>query len=871
MSLDDQTQRITFPPTDDLLTESQAKVLAGVLDSLTQNDFELRRLEPQIPTLIQRLGYACASVDDQSRMATVLDRFERWYRLPGYWLAFLFQNFIAQQPTPESDAYAIHRLRTYACSCVIFADAQININSDQCLPTLENAYVALRQKNDPSLNDVAALVVARMRTIFTHYRSLYSGTPYNQINPLTFSLYGQKSWHDLATVFQHLRGRSRESTPADYQRIIDQSVHSDDTWSCVVARRFLGGVYERNNQWENAAEQYKLALDVAQGAALDTEIGHLQRLYGYALRKSGRLEEAVHQFENACSHESNQLFAYWQALSLRELGEAGLGWLPRRFDPSHPPIEAKEALEGALKCYEGSRRLFDKHVASGVLPVARAVEQQMFRSYVDNGMEVAAAIESTAFMPSRPDTVAEVETSGPRYATDVMAEERAALTLGADAQAKYLRCRAIFQEHLARFNQKNEGLDFPDYLAFVEKNQEARGYYMSTRKGLTPSITQAQLSDEIAAKLLDLHVPNVGFLMMHICPRETYMGMLFPGVKAIRMIPAKIEAVRWQECDQAYQSALEDAKSRSSPRGPAHVCSALGSLLLVYEECFSSFLEVFLPVLRGNQLKVFPRFSANAVPFHALKVKGRPLIEYCDVSYGQTLGMFLQMHRDSPSLDPGTLGIVDAGILPYRGTFCMLDVGHNDRLYMLPNSSWEDVRTAISDRHVSDLFFACHGEYDRDDPAKSRLFLSDRERVVSFSEIFSKLDLTGCRSVTLGACESGIARTLVSAEYIGLPVAFLAAGAQYVIGTLWQVNQYAAAILLGHHYLFLGDGKHTVVAALNDAQRITMKMSQAEVMDWLNTFLPEKAKDVESYIRGLGDPPFAHPYYWAGFYVAGDV
>jgi CHAT domain-containing protein len=111
----------------------------------------------------------------------------------------------------------------------------------------------------------------------------------------------------------------------------------------------------------------------------------------------------------------------------------------------------------------------------------------------------------------------------------------------------------------------------------------------------------------------------------------------------------------------------------------------------------------------------------------------------------------------------------------------------------------------------------------------------------------------------------------VSAEYIGLPVAFLAAGAQYVIASLWQVNQIAAAILLGHYYLFLLDGKHSVVAALNEAQRVTMKMPQSEVINWLNLFLGESASRLEPVVRKMEDPPFAHPYYWAGFYVAGDV
>jgi hypothetical protein len=34
----------------------------------------------------------------------------------------------------------------------------------------------------------------------------------------------------------------------------------------------------------------------------------------------------------------------------------------------------------------------------------------------------------------------------------------------------------------------------------------------------------------------------------------------------------------------------------------------------------------------------------------------------------------------------------------------------------------------------------------------------------------------------MGACESGLARASIGAEYIGLPSAMLSSGAQYVIG-----------------------------------------------------------------------------------------
>jgi tetratricopeptide (TPR) repeat protein len=849
MSLDEKTQQITQPNLG-LLSLSQARTVRAVLDDLTKSNFDARQIFPYLSELTARIRSASVSEDDQIRMAEELGHWVRWHRLQGYWLAYLFQLAMQQQQS----AY-------FVIGCLLYADAQINVNSDLSLPSLENGYNALAQQKDPHLRNKAAYIETRIRTVFNYYRSLYSATPYDRINPLTEHLYSWKTWHDLAAAFPELQKPRRELTPPDYLKVIDQCVASGDTYWCVLTRRFLGSVYEGRNELDAAAQQFQLALQGAKSASLDTEIGHLHRLYGYVLRNSGKLDEATREFQDAYSHESQPLFSYWQALSARELGDVQLRHLLHEIDPAHLP---KETLQAGLRWYKIGRSLFERHVAECVVPVARAVEQQLFRSYVDNSIELAVVAGGR-------DSVAEMEASGPRYATEVVAEGKATAALDAAAHAQYLHSRAIFHEHLGAFTQHDFDKDFRDYLVSVETNREARQFYMRTRVRLSNHIAQAQLSDATVVKLFDMRIPNVAFLMFHIASQETYTWLFFPGAD-MPIRKTRRQAGTWQVCDQAFQGVLQAAKFPPSAHPAPAMRSAIDTLLAVYAECFNPFLEPFLPALQGKHLKLFPRFSMNAVPFHALKVKGKPLIEYCDVSYGQTLGMFFQVHRDPPSLHPGTLGAVfdEAGTVAYKGTFRMLDADNDHNVYVLPNSSWEDARMAISSRRPSDLFFACHGEYDRDDPAKSFLRIRSDQNV-SFSEIFSKLDLSGCRSVTLGACESGIARTLVSAEYIGLPIAFLAAGAQYVIASLWQVNQIAAAILLGHHYRLLRDGKHGVVAALNEAQRMTMRMSQDEVVTWLNKFVPEKARDWEPFVREMEDPPFAHPYYWAGFYVTGDL
>jgi hypothetical protein len=44
--------------------------------------------------------------------------------------------------------------------------------------------------------------------------------------------------------------------------------------------------------------------------------------------------------------------------------------------------------------------------------------------------------------------------------------------------------------------------------------------------------------------------------------------------------------------------------------------------------------------------------------------------------------------------------------------------------------------------------------------------------------------------------ESALGRAEVSSEFVGLPNVFIAAGARYVIGSLWRVNQLASVVLV---------------------------------------------------------------------------
>jgi CHAT domain-containing protein len=181
----------------------------------------------------------------------------------------------------------------------------------------------------------------------------------------------------------------------------------------------------------------------------------------------------------------------------------------------------------------------------------------------------------------------------------------------------------------------------------------------------------------------------------------------------------------------------------------------------------------------------------------------------------------------------------------------------------------------VAARPARDTVFACHGRFDPKAVANSQLELAggQPDGRVSFSRVFEQLDLHGCRSVVMGSCESGMARTDVAAEYIGLPAAMLSSGVRYVVGALWKIPQVATAVFVDRFLRAVNSDDANLCDALSQVQRDMIRMHSDELLDWVRSALhgdPSLERVLKS-VAALGEFPFAKTYHWAGLYVVGDV
>jgi tetratricopeptide (TPR) repeat protein len=204
------------------------------------------------------------------------------------------------------------------------------------------------------------------------------------------------------------------------------------------------------------------------------------------------------------------------------------------------------------------------------------------------------------------------------------------------------------------------------------------------------------------------------------------------------------------------------------------------------------------------------------------------------------------------------------------------------------NATKPQILTAIKTYEQLGVFhFTGHGEHDINHPLESSLLLAQAEKL-TLRDIF-ELDFRHYHLICLSACETALtSKQGLIDEFVGLISGFLAKGATYVISTLWAVDERSTALLMVRFYQYLQENI-TPPSALKAAQKWLRTVTHPQLIQWYQNLAaefegtnPHIQWDLNSQVRGLqrqinsatinpDQPPYAHPYYWAGFTVTGKV
>jgi len=147
---------------------------------------------------------------------------------------------------------------------------------------------------------------------------------------------------------------------------------------------------------------------------------------------------------------------------------------------------------------------------------------------------------------------------------------------------------------------------------------------------------------------------------------------------------------------------------------------------------------------------------------------------------------------------------------------------------------------------------------------------------LEFEEIVDKARLSNNRLVTLSACWTGALSVGKTDEALGLPTAFMCAGAPTVVCSLWPVSDLSTTLLMAKMYQGIKGGRGKA-ESLRHAQlwlKGSTRQNHSDFMKELGISTNNGLFDVLRFKRGIRweknlSEDLSHPYYWAGFICSG--
>lgn len=279
------------------------------------------------------------------------------------------------------------------------------------------------------------------------------------------------------------------------------------------------------------------------------------------------------------------------------------------------------------------------------------------------------------------------------------------------------------------------------------------------------------------------------------------------------------------------------------------------------------------------RLVLSPHSGSGALPWHAAGPMGPggfpttpgPLWSRWRLTYLPSLRLLASAPRRR-ALSAKLVTIADpTGNIDEAGTEChdIARIVGGPHAHFGPNCAEpEAIVAACSDAGA--VHFCGHASFDPFEPHTSKFNLSDTTEL-SLADISQRMKLAGKPLMTLAACESGVADyTERSDEFLGMPAAFLAAGAGCVVASQWKVSDQAARAFFIQFYRRVYQLQGAPADAVVATARMLSALTPAEALKGGDGWSFDEVTINEAIEISMNpDRPFSHPFYWAPFVVIG--
>ena len=321
----------------------------------------------------------------------------------------------------------------------------------------------------------------------------------------------------------------------------------------------------------------------------------------------------------------------------------------------------------------------------------------------------------------------------------------------------------------------------------------------------------------------------------------------------------------------------------SQPENWRRAIDSIGETL--YKEIWAPVIDALpaLGVREGAELVWFPQGGSGVFPMHAAwrteNESRKWLLDEYAIRYAPSTKALVSAAQQTGGSGNNVLVVnprEDLMFTELEGAWVLQQLGtENTHVFRGPAATKAAVLPVLGGARR--IHLATHAVFDLERPLDSHVKLAGRENV-TLNELLPHLAGAASEMVVLSACETAMAQvTITPDEFLGFPAAFLHAGVRTVTATLWPVDDAPSAALMGRFYRELSSPKTSPAEALRRAQMWLRTTKARDLISLLGELRDEPdpvgrlASQARQQLRGA-DPesrPFAEPYFWAAFTVAG--
>ena len=616
------------------------------------------------------------------------------------------------------------------------------------------------------------------------------------------------------------KGEFRESTRAA-SKALHVALQTSNTDLLGKAYRDLAIAFNYAGQLERAEQFATLSLKYP-GVNPTQVNGPSRKVLGDVRTRQGRYAEAIAAYEQA-QGESSERF--------RPLVDASLanalilsGDLPRARSTLDALAEPSDARQRAQLQRTRGRLLLAENKPAEALALYQALanapadgDEDFYRAWALDGMSKSqAALGNEAEAAQSLDQALIVfDQARSQFRSDEFK-----MGLFSDLQVVFERAIGMH----SRLGQADKAFDISErsrsraLLDAVAGRAELKG---DAGKALDAAALQAMLQpDEVVVAYHALPDRLMAWTLSKDGVREATFSTALKRDDLARLV-------------DAYRDALIKLNPNAQKIG-----DQIGQLLLAP-----------LSIEAGKRIIIIPHGPLHYLPFQALRLDGKYLIERNPISIAPSISIAARLAQRTPTTRAQLLAFgnptIDANVadpLPgaEREVRELSQQFPGAKLFFNAEANKSNFRANAPQSPL--VHIAAHAMADTLDPLHSKVLLADENGQPNYLEAKDVLgmDLDGVALLALSACESGLGRVDNGDEVLGFTRSFLSAGTSTLLASLWPVSDAATETLMTTLYADLAKGD-AVQDAMRDAQRAV-----------------------------LANPATAHPYYWAPFNLIGN-